>query len=366
MFERFPGKFGQRSVVQNLRERSKIDMNFDELRDSIAQQKRKILSSGSIWSQLALSPSHDSKRDLLEQALLTNPNIANLIQRLNDPMLGIRSLLRRPADYRLYGSFYWVLRFLADIGISAEKLGIQELLKILFWQQMEDGQFMIRYHRQKQQAITLVCITAHLAYCLARLGYRQSNSVIAAVNYMITSQRWDGGWHCDRLKQPGEKLESAPSCPAATVHVARLLAQFGTNYDAIIAPSLRLLLSYDLDTDVLGCEFDHQAKLNFNKLRYPPHYTGLDILNLVHSIAPFAHLIHPESLARLLKPILQRWSEMHSLPSEKRIPGWSQFDFAGKQGGSDWITSLFIQAFETIYLKYHHALQDLGSAINQH
>lgn len=341
-------------------------MNFDQLSDSIAEQKRKILANGSVWSQLTLSSSYDSMRNLWEQALFTDANIANLIQRLNDPVLGIKSLLRRPADYRVYGSFYWVLRFLADIGVSAEKLGIQDLLKILLWQQMEDGQFMIRYHRQKQQAITLVCITAHLAYCLTRLGYRQSNSIIAAVNYMITSQRGDGGWHCERLKQPGEKLESTPSCPAATVHVARLLAQFDRKYDAIIAPSLRSLMNYDLETVALGCEFDHHAKLNFAKLRYPPHYTGLDILNLVHSISPFAHLVQPEKLAGLLKPILQRWSGTHWLPSEKRIPGWSQFDFARKQGGSDWITSLFIQAFETIYLKYHHALQDLGSAKNQH
>ncbi|MDZ7331190.1 MAG: hypothetical protein ONB31_04380 [candidate division KSB1 bacterium] len=341
-------------------------MNFDQFIYSINEQKGKILSSGTTWSRLVLLPNYDARRNLLEQALLTDPNIANLIQRLNDPTLGIKSLLKRPADYRVYGSFYWVIRFLADIGVSAEKLGIHELLKILLWQQMEDGQFMIRYHRQKQQAITLVCITAHLAYCLTRLGYRQSNSVIAAINYIITTQRGDGGWHCDRLKQPGEKLESTPSCPAATVHVARLLAQFDGKYDAIIAPSLRSLLNYDLESAALGCEFDHHAKLNFNKLRYPPHYTGLDILNLVHSISTFAHLVQPENLARLLKPILDRWRREHALRSEKRIPEWSQFDFARKQGSSDWIMSLFIQAFETIYLKSPNALQEPGSPISQH
>ncbi len=325
-------------------------MNMHQLREFIAKQKQKILATGSPWSRLILISDHDPKRAALQQDLLADPKIAMLVERLHHPELGIKSLLSSPADYRVYGSFYWVLRFFADLGIAADQLGIQELIKILLWQQMEDGQFMIRYHRQKQQAISRVCLTAHLAYCLARLGYQQSDSVVAVVNYIVTTQRWDAGWHCDRLKQPGEKLENAPSCPSATVFVARLLGQFGAKYDAIIAHAIRSLLNVYPKAGFLECEFDQQAELNLSRLRYPPHYTGLDILNLLHSLSRFGHLIPRSDIDRLIEPILKRWDGDRLLRSEKRIPEWSGFDFARNQAESDWITSLFIQAIETMEL----------------
>ena len=327
-------------------------MTLDQISDFVARQKQKILSTGTIWSRFILLPDHDPLRHELQHMIISDANIGMLVHKLQDPSLGIPSMLATPADYRMYGSFYWVLRFLADIGITAEHLGIQHLMQILLWQQMEDGQFMIRYHRQKQQAISYICLTAHLGYCLVRLGFRHSNAVAAAVNYIVTSQRWDGGWHCDRLKQPGEKLANAPSCPAATVHIARLLSQFDGHYEAMIAPAVRALMDLYPQSALFRCELDPQLELNLSKLRYPPHYTGLDVLNVLHSIAPFARTIARPQIDRLVEQTMNRWDGKGLLRSEKRIPEWAAFDFGRKQGGSDWITGLFIQALESIYFDH--------------
>ena len=104
-------------------------------------------------------------------------------------------------------------------------------------QQLEDGQFMIRYHKKRQQVFSLICMTAHLTYCLIKLGYGESPSVKAALNYIITTQRKDGGWHCERLRQPGERDELLLSCPSANIHVIRVLGQFGDKYKSMIEPS---------------------------------------------------------------------------------------------------------------------------------
>ena len=326
-------------------------LNFEQLNNFYNINRFAILDKGSPWAKFILLPQNDPQRENIKQSLLIHSNIKNTINRLSDPNLGIDSLSRTPADYRIYGSFYWVLRFLADIGLTAEVLGISELIKKLQLWQLEDGQFMIRYHRKKQQTVSLVCMTAHLTYCLIRLGYRESNTVNAALNFILTTQRPDGGWHCDRLKQMGEQDESAPSCLAANIHVIRLLGQFGKKYEALVKPPIDQILSFWNFTSLPNCELDSQQVINLNKLRYPPHYSGLDILNVIHSLSFFPDLIVNTNFENLFNFILNRWDRKNWLRAEKHIPEWSAYDFSQKSQYSDWLTSLLLQALERIYFK---------------
>jgi len=326
-------------------------LNFAHLIDFYHFNKKSILDHGLPWAKFILLPENDPERKRIKQLLLKDHNIQTIIDRLSDTKLGIISLSHSPADYRVYGSFYWGVRFLADIGFSSEELGISKLIQQLQLQQLEDGQFMVRYHRKKQQTISLICMTAHLTYCLIRLGYRESNTVKAAVNYIITTRRKDSGWHCDRLKQNGEQHENAASCPAANIHVIRALGQFGKKYEAIVEPAIDRMIRIDGMSSVQNCEFDTKQSTNFNKLRYPPHYTGLDILNVVHSLSFFPGLLEKSELANVVNLVLNRWDGKNWLGAEKRIHQWAGFDFSQKSGSSAWLTSLFIQAIERAYLK---------------
>jgi len=326
-------------------------LNFECLHDFCDLNKKTILDHGLPWAKFILLPENDPERELVKLQLLKNQNIKKIMNRLSDTKLGIKSFSHSPADYRIYGSFYWNLRFLADIGLSAEELGIGEWIQQMQLQQLEDGQFMIRYHRKKQQTISLICMTANLTYCLIRLGYRESNTVKAALNFIVTTRRKDGGWHCDRLKQNGEHHENAASCLAANIHVIRALGQFGKKYEAIVEPAIDYFYCIDDLSFLQNCELDTKQHTNFNKLRYPPHYTGLDILNVVHSLTYFPGLLENSKFANLENLILNRWDGKNWLRTEKRIPEWSDFDFCQKSGYSEWLTSLFIQAIERVYFK---------------
>lgn len=326
-------------------------LNLEHLIDFYHFNKKSILDHGLPWAKFILLPENDPERERIKQQLLKNQNIKKIINRLADTKLGIRSFSYPPADYRVYGSFYWGLRFLADIGLFAEELGIGKLIQQLQLQQLEDGQFMVRYHRKKQQTISLICMTAHLTYCLIRLGCGESNTVKAALNYILTSQRKDGGWHCDRMKQNGEPDELAASCPAANIHVIRALGQFQKKYEAIVEPAIDQISRIDGLSSLQNCELDTKQHTNFNKLRYPPHYSGLDILNVVHSLSFFPCLLKNAKFENLVNLILNRWDKKNWLRPEKRIHHWSDFDFSQKGEYSEWLTSLFIQAIERIYFK---------------
>lgn len=326
-------------------------LNFERLHDFYNFNKKTILDHGLPWAKFILLSESDPERERIKKQLLLDQNINKIIGRLSDTKLGIKSFSHSPADYRVYGSFYWSLRFLADIGLPGNELGIDELMKQLQLQQLEDGQFMVRYHRKKQQTISLVCMTAHLTYCLIRLGYRDSNTVKAALNYILTTQRKDGGWNCDRRKQTGEHHESDPSCPAANIHVIRALGQYGNKYDNWIKPAINQIFEIYNYSSPINCDLDSKQSINFNKLRYPPHYTGLDILNLICSLSFFPGMVVNSNFDRLINSILDRWDGKNWLRPEKRIPEWSVFDFSQKSGYSEWLTSLFIQAIERVYFK---------------
>jgi len=324
-------------------------LNFELLKRFNHKNNRTILENGKPWARFILLSKDDPLREIIKQDLLFHPEIKKVIERMYDPDLGINSCTKLPADYRIYGSFYWGLRFLADIGLTGKEWLMEPLIKKLQLQQFEHGQFLIRYHRKRQQTISLVCITAHLTYCLIRLGYAESPTVKTALDFVLSTQRRDGGWHCDLLKQVGERDESAPSCLAANIHVIRVLGQYGNKYKSVAKPAIKQCLKFFEVPIIQICIYNTEQNFNLNKLRYPPHYTGLDILNVVHSLSYFADLLSNSHYDVMINSILNNWDGESWLRSGKRIPNWSGFDFCKKSGYSEWITSLFLQSIDRVY-----------------
>ena len=167
--------------------------NLNHINHFCFQNTKRILQHGSPWSKFILLKPGDKDYESTKQLVLNHEHIKRILSLVEDPEVGINSLNKNPADFRLYNSFYWTLRFLADIGIAARELGIEHLIKRLMLQQSEDGQFINQYYKKKQQGISLICMTAHLTYCLIRLGFQNSPAVEAAIKYILLSQRKDGG-----------------------------------------------------------------------------------------------------------------------------------------------------------------------------
>jgi len=316
-----------------------------------SQNLKKIINHGSPWSKYILLNSIDKEFESTKQRLLAHKNIAQIISLLEDQKVGINSLNQQPADFRLYNSFFWTLRFFADLGLTSDDLGINQLIHKLQLQQSENGQFIIRYLKKRGHSISLVCLTAHLTYCLIRLGLRNSPTVKAALKYIVTSQRKDGGWHCNKLRQNGERDENLPYCAAANIHVIRALGQFGDKYESILYPALKQCLAIFENRAGQFCIYDSKNQLNLFKLRYPPHFTGLDILNVIDSLSYYPVIFQNASFERMVFDIINRWDGIHLLNSEKRIHSWSCFDFAHNNKNSDWITAIFVRALRRIYFR---------------
>lgn len=321
-------------------------MDFREkLEQFCSSAERSIMQRGAPWSQLLLLPVDHPQRNAIEQQLLADSQLNRLLQKLEQELTGLNVADQKPIDFRVYGTYYWRLRFLADIGLSGETLGIGHLIRRLEWNQLEDGSFMMGYHARKRQALNLVCVTAHLAYCLSRLDNPNSRAVLAACEHLLSTQRLDGGWHC------GATAHSATnsSCFGATITALMALGQIASKPLASVRSAIAFCLNFLQSRREPGCGYDAQHAFCSNKLRYPPHHTGGDIINIIRSLSFFPGLIEPGVLQLLINAVIERWDGHHWLTLEKEIPEWANFNFGKKGQPSDWLTALVLAAIQRIY-----------------
>ncbi len=324
-------------------------MKENRLNQFVKISTQKILADGPPWAKFILLPPHAEIYPQVKKELLSSPNLHHVLKQLADENWGINSLPGKPASFRNSRSYFWTLRFLADLGLSASELHIEPLLHRLQLQQSESGQFILNYHRKKQQTIELICLTAHLADCLIGLGMQNSNTVQAALNFILTTQRHDGGWHCEHSKQNGEQSQSAPSCRSAALFCLRLLGWFGKKYAASAAPALQFFLNRIDSAAANDCCFDGAATVNLNKLRYPPHSSGLDLLNVFDTLSLFPGLISETEIVQRAAEVLTHWNGANLLASQKRIPAWACFNFGHNNAASAWITAVFIRALNRFF-----------------
>ncbi|NOZ60661.1 MAG: hypothetical protein GXO74_03175 [Calditrichaeota bacterium] len=299
------------------------------------------------WAKLILLSQERDLFEKIKKQTLEHENILLLKARLQDEITGIPSLDNSPADFRQANTFYWILRFFSDLQLSAKELGIEKLIHRLKLNQTESGQFILNYNKQKRQSIELVCMTAHLTDCLIGLGEKNSRTVTAGVRYLFSTQRPDGSWHCDSNRFPGEKNEYHSGCPAATLFALRALSHFPEHSRLQIKKATHFAKK-SLENIKFDCPWAGSEKAHFEKLRYPPPFSGLDILNVIDTLSLVAKVERAPLLIHLVEKISHHLSPAGLLISDKRIPAWRQFDFAHNKRESSWLTALLARALNRI------------------
>ena len=285
----------------------------------------------------------------LKKHVLHDQRIIKLTNKLCDRSLGTSSLVGSVADYKVYGSFYWILKFFADIGLTKNDLPIDDAVRLIFLYQMPDGQFTIGYRQKKRTTVTAVCMTAHLLYSLGKLGYLYEKAITSGINYLLTTQRHDGGWHCDWKKQQGERDQCAPSCPVAGLNAVLALSLFGDKYSEILSNAIQQIFNIWQNDEpaIISCDLGTTDIIR--KLRYPAHYMGLDILNILDTVSNFPEYCYHPAFNGIIRFVLDRWNRNGLLRSEKTIPEWKEFDFGWNKCESGWISALFCRILKRVY-----------------
>ncbi|MCI0493440.1 hypothetical protein L0Z72_00405, partial [candidate division KSB1 bacterium] len=130
------------------------------------------------------------------------------------------------------------------------------------------------------------------------------------------------------------------------IHSILALSQFDEVYHHIFEKAVNQFVTIYESKSIPLCIYDSERNVNLNKLRYPPHYSGLDLLNVICTLSYIPGCNNNSIIGNLANLVLNQCDGAHWLKSEKKIPEWKNFDFGHNNKGSDWITSLVLTSLK--------------------
>ncbi len=285
------------------------------------------------------------------QELLADERIRSLVSALRDEELGVPAIRGEKVITHIKpDSFYWVLCFLAEIGLTKDDLGLNEMVKLLF-----DLASPNEFFASVKEGDKPICLAAVLCYSLAGLGYSDDPRVQACYEHLLGLQAPDGGWHCAFMQRRWKKLRSSPhTCPLANLDGLRALS---------VAPELWGEAERIVDLLLLHWEerggpyrpYGFGIGTKFRKLRYPP--TPYDILAFADTLSRFPYARGQTAFREVVEQTISKQDEEGRFYAESISRAWKPFDFGQKKVPSPWITFL---ALRTIKRAYERARSDFS------
>jgi hypothetical protein len=184
------------------------------------------LLEGSPWLKFAVeSQLLDSRPDTAP--VLNDDTIIEIVGRLKHPQRGITAIHTGYMNSDEYLTPYWDLFFLADIGLNARDLNLNQEIEGFLGSQSLKGTFITEFGMEP----SYFCKSAILLSSIARLGYQGDPHVKKYIQLLLSSQRSDKGWYCNPNHDIGAPLQDEPSCPQDNLNILLLLGQYAEYRD---------------------------------------------------------------------------------------------------------------------------------------
>jgi hypothetical protein len=154
--------------------------------------------------------------------VLGDSAIIEIVRRLKDQRYGIPALGGALMDSDRFENPYWDLFFLADLGLSAADLNLQDEIERFLWTQSQDG----TYITEPGMKPSYFCKSSIILASIAGLGFKSDFHIQKVVELLLKSQRLDGGWYCNPNHDIGASLQYEDSCPQENLNNLLLLGNY--------------------------------------------------------------------------------------------------------------------------------------------
>jgi hypothetical protein len=308
--------------------------------DATEQIEEWVMENGSPWTKYRfLKDLKDRKLDdpdleLLRTMMLEDPRIIDILSRQEPEGGWVDDILYQSSQYQ--GDVISLLSVFADFGLDARDERIARACEFALSFQTEEGNF----HMNRVDRGTFICMAADTTRSLAALGMLEDDRIQRAYQYMVDTQRLDGGWIHSKSAQRGKRREHIPSCPHATLNV---LWALGEN------PEIREgQVSRDASEVVLGHWSERTRPYGWGigttwqKVKYPFKWYGL--LKFATILSRFEFLGGDRRLGEVMDLLLKKRDEEGRLTSESVYKYWNNFSFGQKKQPSPWITVMALIA----------------------
>jgi hypothetical protein len=236
------------------------------------------------------------------------------------------------------GDTMGLLSVFADFGLTAEDERVARACEFVLRFQKDSGDFSVVYDDSQ----TFICLTSNTVRSLAALGLLDDERVQRAYQYIVDTQRLDGGWIHSKSARRGQRREDVPSCPHATLNVLWALAEHPELRESQIAKNGAgvLLRHWEERTRPYGWGIGS----SWPKLKYPFSWYGL--LKYVDVLSRFAFLRDDPHLREVVDLLVARQDGDGRWWAESTYKYWKAFDFGQKKAPSPWITFLALRAIK--------------------
>ena len=230
---------------------------------------------------------------------------------------------------------FWILGMLADFGLTKGDGRIAEACEYVFGIQLESGGFGWDPPTEAYD-----CHTAVLTEALAKLGYLGDSRLQRAYDWLISRQRFDGGFWCKDTGQPGGPRENEPSCALATTFaMGAIAANPELQRSEIDTRGIDFLLKcWENRGKMKYAGHDSHIGRGFDKIKYP--FTDYRILKYLDVVSQFESARGDSRLKEIMKLLLSRQDSQGQFIPESIHKVWQDFDFGQKKKPSKWITFL--------------------------
>jgi len=265
---------------------------------------------------------------------LQDASIEKIVRRLKSRQVGIPALKKRKVSYAEMGNAYWDLFFLADIGLTASDMDLNREIEDFLTLQAAEGTFVT----ESDMNPNYFCISAIFLSSIARMGYEDGLRLRKYVDFILDSQRLDGGWHCAKTHAVGQELQDAESCPMDNLNILMLLGQYEEyRKDSRFNGALDLLLNHWKRKDEPWRLYGFGIGERFMSLSYPAAKYG--IMRVLDVLSLFPYAVREDAFKDMLDFVHQK-SSGGKYFAELATEFGGGFDFEQTDEPSRWITFL--------------------------
>jgi hypothetical protein len=237
-------------------------------------------------------------------------------------------------DKRPYQGASKHLITLEHLGYRGDDERVGKAIEYLFEHaQMEDGAFTAGELEAGRRWV-IPCFTANALHLLHWFGYGDDDRTTRALEYLLRTQREDGGWLCF------ERAKKTHACFWATAKVLRALEALPARLQTaqVVEATQRaanLFLEHGLYRH--HSEFGKVSTRWFEFAR--PLFASTDVLEVMELVAPFA-APDDERIHEGLDLVLAKQDQQGRWPAEREIPVKKTFPIGFDQVGepSKWVT----------------------------
>ena len=264
----------------------------------------------------------------------------------------VRTILdaQRPAGYwdrdkRPYHGVSNHLIVLEHLGYQGHDVRVHKSIEYLFANaQMDDGAFSCdKLERGRTEVVP--CFTANAVRLLHWCGYGEDPRTVKALDYLLRTQRDDGGWLCF------ERVKKTHACFWATAKALKALEALPADQQTTqVTEAVQRAVNLFLDRGLYRhhSEFGKVSTRWFQLAR--PLFVSTDVLEILELVAPD---VSPDDqrVQEGLTLVLEKQDHRGRWPSERAIPVRKTFPIPFEAVGqpSKWVTLAALSMLRRLY-----------------